>query len=192
MATDSHTTTMKPAPGALRLVQAFINTRDLESGEDELADVEGLRTWLKRHDLVEEGEGIDEADLRRALEAREGLRALTLANGGEPLEESVIDSLNRIADRGRLVLRFTEDGQSMLTPAVGGADAALARILAVVTTAMSEGTWARLKACSTDTCQWAFYDHSKNRAGKWCTMDVCGNRAKAQAYRERRRGGRQS
>ncbi|MGH2778535.1 MAG: CGNR zinc finger domain-containing protein, partial [Actinomycetota bacterium] len=31
----------------------------------------------------------------------------------------------------------------------------------------------------------AFYDHSKNRSGKWCTMRVCGNRAKTRAYRER-------
>jgi predicted RNA-binding Zn ribbon-like protein len=50
---------------------------------------------------------------------------------------------------------------------------------------MSEGTWSRLKACLADTCQWAFYDQSKNRSAHWCSMAVCGNRAKARAYRNR-------
>jgi len=49
-----------------------------------------------------------------------------------------------------------------------------------------EGTWPRLKACANDTCQWAFYDISKNRSGRWCTMDACGNLMKARAYRRRR------
>jgi predicted RNA-binding Zn ribbon-like protein len=34
---------------------------------------------------------------------------------------------------------------------------------------------------------WAFYDRSKNRSGHWCSMRVCGNRAKARQFRERRR-----
>jgi predicted RNA-binding Zn ribbon-like protein len=46
-----------------------------------------------------------------------------------------------------------------------------------------------MKACALhDSCEWAFYDWSKNRSGTWCDMAVCGNRAKARAYRERRRG----
>jgi predicted RNA-binding Zn ribbon-like protein len=49
------------------------------------------------------------------------------------------------------------------------------------------GTWERLKVCRDDECRWAFYDHSKNARGAWCTMRVCGNRAKARAYRERQR-----
>jgi predicted RNA-binding Zn ribbon-like protein len=54
---------------------------------------------------------------------------------------------------------------------------------------MANGTWERLKACALhDTCEWAFYDWSKNRSGTWCDMKVCGNRSKARAYRERKRG----
>jgi predicted RNA-binding Zn ribbon-like protein len=52
---------------------------------------------------------------------------------------------------------------------------------------MAGETWDRLKACRLDDCQWVFYDHSKNRSRTWCSMRVCGNRAKARAYRERRR-----
>ena len=52
---------------------------------------------------------------------------------------------------------------------------------------MENDTWPRLKACRDDTCQWAFYDHSKNRSGHWCSMEVCGSRHKARQYRERRK-----
>src|SRR3712207_8580100 len=41
----------------------------------------------------------------------------------------------------------------------------------------------RLKACPWDSCQWAFYDQSRNRSGVWCNMAVCGNRAKVAAHR---------
>ncbi len=50
---------------------------------------------------------------------------------------------------------------------------------------MVDGTWSRLKACR--QCEWAFYDWSKNRSGRWCAMSVCGNRTKVRAYRARRR-----
>jgi predicted RNA-binding Zn ribbon-like protein len=51
---------------------------------------------------------------------------------------------------------------------------------------MGDGTWRRLKACSAETCQWAFYDGSRNRSGVWCTMQTCGNRAKARSFRQRK------
>ena len=75
----------------------------------------------------------------------------------------------------------------MLGPAHGGLDGALARLLAIIDNASCDGTWERLKVCAEQTCRYAFYDHSRNRSGSWCSMAVCGNRAKARSYRERRR-----
>jgi predicted RNA-binding Zn ribbon-like protein len=46
-----------------------------------------------------------------------------------------------------------------------------------------------MKACREHTCEWAFYDHTKNHSGTWCTMQVCGNRTKARSYRKRRARG---
>jgi len=51
-----------------------------------------------------------------------------------------------------------------------------------------DGTWARVKACVADDCQWAFYDSSRNRSGRWCDMAVCGNREKVRTYRSRQSG----
>jgi len=60
-------------------------------------------------------------------------------------------------------------------------------LLAAVADSQAAGSWERIKACAAEDCQWAFYDHSRNRSRAWCTMEVCGNRAKTRAYRARRR-----
>ncbi|WP_221891064.1 CGNR zinc finger domain-containing protein [Microbispora sp. KK1-11] len=49
--------------------------------------------------------------------------------------------------------------------------------------ALADGTWARLKVCVNDDCQWAFYDNSRSRTGRWCSMRLCGNRAKQARWR---------
>jgi predicted RNA-binding Zn ribbon-like protein len=82
-------------------------------------------------------------------------------------------------------MRFDDSGVATLEPAAAGVDGALGRLLAIVAAAQADGSWERLKACPWDTCRWAFYDHSKNRSGRWCSMEVCGNRAKVAAYRKR-------
>ena len=60
-----------PAPGALELVQALVNTVDLESGADALDTAEGRARF-----------GLAEADLAGARELRESLRAVLLAHAG--------------------------------------------------------------------------------------------------------------
>jgi predicted RNA-binding Zn ribbon-like protein len=62
----------------------------------------------------------------------------------------------------------------------------VARLLAVIARADAEGSWERMKICPADDCLWAFYDFSRNHSRTWCDMSVCGNRAKARTYRERR------
>jgi predicted RNA-binding Zn ribbon-like protein len=50
---------------------------------------------------------------------------------------------------------------------------------------MAADTWRRLKVCASDRCRRAFYDRSRARSGKWCSMRACGNRAKQRAWRGR-------
>jgi len=85
-----------------------------------------------------------------------------------------------------LTARFGADGMISLEPDESGIRQALAEILTIVFAALHEGIWYRLKACADNTCQFAFYDHSKNHSGHWCTMADCGNRAKVRSYRARR------
>ena len=174
------------APGELELVRRFVNTRDIEAGSDELDSPDSLLGWFASMALLDEdGASADEKDLERALALREGIRALLLANHGEEVEPARISALNRAAGKVCLGVRFDDEGNPMLKPESSGVSGALGRILAAMVRAKEEGIWGRLKICTNDACQWAFYDHSKNRSGKWCEMGVCGNRMKARAFRQR-------
>jgi predicted RNA-binding Zn ribbon-like protein len=174
------------APGDLELVRAFVNTIDIEQGAERLSSAAALAGWLADNGLVRGGVNATRADLVRAIELREALRALLLSHNGEPLPAAATDTLDHIAHRSGVALRFDERGGATLEPDAGGVDGALGRLLAIVHDAIADGNWSRLKACRAHTCEWAFYDHTKNRSGAWCNMGVCGNRAKARAYRERR------
>ena len=166
------------APGRLEAVRRFVNSVDLENDTDELSSPEALATWLDRHELGPVG-AAGAADLDRAIELREALRGLLLGRRG------AAPAIDAAARRARLEVRFDADGTASLLPAADGVDAALGRVIAIVAEAQADGSWTRMKACPWDTCGWAFYDHSKNRSGVWCDMAVCGNRAKARAYRQR-------
>jgi predicted RNA-binding Zn ribbon-like protein len=173
----------EPAPGSLRVVQAFVNTVDREHGPDLFDDAAGLEEWLERHLLPAR---IGPGDLEAAREVREALRALLLANNGEPHDPGAQAVLERAARRARLEPAFPPDGAA-LVPHATGLDAALGRILAAAFAAMLDGSWQRLKACPREVCGWAFYDRSTNASATWCSMRVCGGRVKAGAYYRRRR-----
>jgi predicted RNA-binding Zn ribbon-like protein len=173
----------EPAPGSLRIVQAFVNTVDREHGPDLFDDGAGFAEWLERNVLPSDGaaDGVTEA-----REVREALRSLLLANNGEPHDPAAGAVLERAARRAQLEPTFTPDGAA-LVPRATGVNAAIGRILAAAFASMVDGSWTRLKACRGELCGWAFYDRSTNASATWCSMSVCGGRAKAGAYYRRRR-----
>lgn len=163
-----------------------MNTADIESAVDALSDPAALRAWLIGHELIGGDDRCTSADLQRAIAVREALRALLLGHAGEEAGDDAHDVLDGAAQRARFTVRF-EDDHAHLEPTAAGVDGALGRLLAIVTASMADGTWARLKACRSDSCQWAFYDHSRNGSGAWCDMAICGSREKMRTYRRRRR-----
>ena len=187
METDTLPSHRRPAPGELELVRSLVNTWDLEDGTDELDSPDRLRAWLAERRLLGRGARVTPAGVERVQRLREALRKLLLANNGETLDPGAVRDVNALSERAPLALRFAPDGSAALEAVPGDVDGAVARLLGVVARSMAEGTWGRLKACPWGTCQWAFYDNSKNASRTWCDMAVCGNRAKARAYRERHR-----
>jgi predicted RNA-binding Zn ribbon-like protein len=178
----------KLAPEGLALVQRFVNSLDVESGDEELHSPAALLAWLAERGLTRPGGDATPAELERALAVREGLRAVLEGhNGVEPPEEA-LSALEEAAGHASLRATFRGDVPA-LEPVCGGVDAGLAQLMAIVTSAAADGSWQRLKACADDGCRWAFYDHSRNRSGRWCSMATCGNQQKARAYRERSRSG---
>lgn len=164
----------------------FVNTVDLEDGEERLAAPEDLAAWMTEHG-IEPHPPPGDADLVRAIRFREALRALLLANNGRPLPEGATAELEAAAERGSVRLEVDAGGEVFVRSAGGGVDGLLTRILEIAARAQVEGTWPRLKACSAETCAWAFYDQSRNSSRTWCSMGVCGNREKTRRYRSRRR-----
>ncbi|MDR7275054.1 CGNR zinc finger domain-containing protein [Catenuloplanes atrovinosus] len=155
----------------LALVESFLNTVDertfrrhgtAHAGGERLTSQTALDAWLADQGLPP-GARLDAAlRLRGAL--RDSLR------GGDP---GLIEfPLHLTAAEGGLRLR-------------AAGDTALDRIVEAVARAVVTGAWARMKLCAAPDCRWAFHDTSKSGAGRWCSMNVCGNRAKTRAYRAR-------
>jgi len=174
------------APGALALVQAFVNTADLAGGHDELTDQAQLVAWLVARGLIESDAAVDETVVRRVIEVREAIRALLVGNAGGTIGPEATAILSRAATAARLTIAFDDAQHASLVPMSGGIDEALGHLLAIVYAAMVDGSWVRLKACRAESCRWTFYDASKNRSGIWCSMAICGNRQKTRTYRARR------
>jgi predicted RNA-binding Zn ribbon-like protein len=175
----------KPAPNDLAVIEAFVNTFDLEDGEETLSIPAELSDWLAGHRLAEPGEAFSHADLAGAIAFREALRALLLANNEGELDPAAPATLTAAAERARLTVAIDAQGHARVEPRATGIDRVSGRLLAIVARAQADGTWERLKACPWHTCHVAFYDHSRNHSRTWCSMAVCGNRAKARTYRHR-------
>jgi predicted RNA-binding Zn ribbon-like protein len=192
-----------PAPSELAVVQAFINSffdLEVDRGADLLATPDRLARWLAARGLIPAGTRLRARDRTRAVTVREGLRGLAAANNdawegisadelvlaGEADPATSLQDLNRAAAGACVGVRLDADGPRFI-PNGTGLDRALGVLLAITATAMLDGTWHRLKACPGHDCGWAFYDHSRNQTGRWCSMSVCGGRAKARAHYHRRR-----
>jgi len=165
----------------------LVNTVDREHGPDLFDDVAGLTDWLAARGLLDPGAAPEPADLEPARVLREALRSLMHANNGAPEDPEARAALDAAAAAAELRPTFPGEGPE-LVPGRGGVEGALGRVVAATFAAMLDGSWARMKACPNDVCGWAFYDRSSNASATWCSMSVCGGRAKAGAYYRRRRG----
>jgi predicted RNA-binding Zn ribbon-like protein len=174
------------APGELELVRSFVNTLNVETGTDRLGTPDEAATWLadRGHEVTGP---VRARDLRLLVGLREAIRDLVTDRGPDGLAAAA--EIDRIAARHPLSLRLGSPARVPLAPTGEGIDAFVGHVLAIIAASVIDGRWDRLKACPNDRCRWLFYDHSKNRSRTWCSMDVCGSRAKMQAYRRRRRSG---
>jgi predicted RNA-binding Zn ribbon-like protein len=64
----------------------------------------------------------------------------------------------------------------------GGLDWLLAAVARSGAEIIAEGARARLRLCANPNCGLFFYDNSRTRRRRWCSMAVCGNRSKVAAF----------
>jgi predicted RNA-binding Zn ribbon-like protein len=176
--------TPSEAPGDLDLVRRFVNTLDIETGDDDLGTPAEARAWLG-------SEGwratVGEREHEELRSVREAIRDLVSLRGTDA-DGDAVAAFDAIARRHPLVLKLSSP--AVLAPgSERGVDGFVGRLLATVAAAEIDGSWDRMKACANHGCRWLFYDHSRNRSRTWCSMDICGSQAKMRAYRDRRRAG---
>jgi predicted RNA-binding Zn ribbon-like protein len=132
--------------------------------------------------------------LRKAQRLQESLReAFTALIHKEALSRDWIEPINE-------VLRITEGHDELLqqngkwglefVAREGGLDWLLAAIARSAAELIAEGPSARLRVCSNPSCGLFFYDNSRTRRRRWCSMSLCGNRHKVAAFSRRHSAGR--
>ena len=178
---------------------------------DWIDDGEGLLAWLDQAQLVPRAtlDGIRDRAMPGELnkvaaqvrDLREWFRSFVRQNKGRPLTAAVLrelDPLNHLLERDemyeRLVARHDgvarQDGEdsrlaleslrrwrspeSLLQP--------IGEVLAIL---LTKEDFSHIKACEGPACTLLFADHTRGHTRRWCSMDICGNRAKQAAHRNR-------
>ena len=181
------------APGDLELLRSFLSLHEHPPGSTRTLPPtrRSARWWLQRNGLVEDSDPpVSDEDADRALALLEALRA-RLHSGDEPDARAragarlLDDVADDVATSAGLRLRFSTSAASIEATS-GGALGAMARLLGIAFIAEVDGSWPRLKECGDSECRSVFFDRSRNQSGRWCSMQTCGNRNKARAWRERR------
>jgi predicted RNA-binding Zn ribbon-like protein len=135
----------------------FLNTLDVETGEDALETARSYRDWANEH-------GVVPGDLDEARRVRDALRELVAGDA------CVLPEVN---------LRTVATGNGVVLVGETVAESAVA----IATTLSIQGKLSRVKLCPCEDCRFAFFDRSRNASKTWCDMAVCGNRVKARTFR---------
>jgi predicted RNA-binding Zn ribbon-like protein len=107
--------------------------------------------------------------------------ALALLNG---YIQRAAQHLSLTPANGGLVWRYDSHGDSP-----GGFETLLWPIVRSAAELLASDNLPFVRACSSKTCQWFFLDTSKNHRRRWCSMKLCGNRAKVRKFYARQREG---
>ncbi|MBB5081769.1 CGNR zinc finger domain-containing protein [Nonomuraea endophytica] len=179
------------APGALEVVRRFVDTHDIYNSHDVLSDVEAAVAWLTAEGLMGKGRPMAARDLSALRDLRGALREMAAANTrGEQPPRAVVDAFNDLTASHAASVRLDVSHGSMVAsvqPREDGAGGVVAALAAAVHEAVLTQTWTRLKSCDNPECRWLFYDESRNRTARWCSMRGCGSIVKARRYRDRQR-----
>ncbi len=173
----------------------FVNTRRERWRRDyeTLHDSDLVVEWMVATKLLDAPMPAPPALVREARELREAINAAVVAVvEGTPVDPAAVtvidDWLVHAGARPQLVLG--PDGRPALAEraAADSPRRALGMIaLDAATMLGSEKERARVRICGADDCSARFYDRSPAGGRRWCSMERCGNVAKARRHRERAR-----
>lgn len=137
--------------------------------------------------------GAAAAAFGRALDLREALyRLFSAAAAGRPPAAGDLALVNAALPealaRLRLEPRGSGFGWAWEEKAAEPLDAPLWPVLRSAAELLTSEELPRVRECAATSCTWLFVDRSRNRSRRWCSMETCGNRAKAHRHYRRRSG----
>jgi predicted RNA-binding Zn ribbon-like protein len=183
----------------------FLNSTARGGEVEWLACGEDLLAWLEQAGLVptevvaelEAGAVPGELDAvaARARGLREWFRGFVVAHKGRALPA---DALPQLAPLNQVLGRDEAFGQIVVRGEPGvpelvwreqrrwrSPDALLLPIAQAIAELVCSDDFSRVKACGGHGCTLVFMDRTRGNARRWCSMAVCGNRAKQAAHRTR-------
>src|SRR5262245_8092356 len=182
----------------------FVNTEPVRNGErvdllrgfgDRVAwlqAVSGLPADAARQAARWEGKAEGQAVWREALALRAALRegAERLADG-KALGERTVAAVNRVLASRAMSRELIREGRRWVSRARPVSTAPGHLLIPIVESAawlLEHGAPSLVRRCEGSSCVLLFYDTTRNRSRRWCSMEGCGSRAKAAAYYRRSRG----
>ncbi|HYL99401.1 MAG TPA: ABATE domain-containing protein [Blastocatellia bacterium] len=186
----------------------FINTVDWRTGpnpEEYLTSYLDLLQWSESIGAIGKRSarrlarksGADPAGsaaaLARAVRFRESLYAITLAvSSGKPAPNTSLQEFNRIFADLTSCAGIGPVDSALKWVWGGDADDLDIPLWPVAVSAFDlliSGDAQRVRQCGDASCGWLFVDKSKSHRRQWCSMRVCGNRAKARRHYEKTKAG---
>jgi predicted RNA-binding Zn ribbon-like protein len=181
----------------------FVNTEPLRDGEpvDLLPGFGDLVVWLRvaaglpadeaRRAARWEGKAEGQAVLREALALRAALRegAGRLAEG-KAVGDRTLAAINRVLASRPAYRELIREGKRWVSrerPVSTAPEHLLVPIAESAAWLLEHGDPWLVRRCEGSSCVLHFYDTTRNRSRRWCSMEGCGSRAKAAAYYRRTR-----
>jgi predicted RNA-binding Zn ribbon-like protein len=178
---------------------------------DWLEDGEALLSWLQQVGLVpaaalermrsQFSAGELNKVARRARNLREWFRGFVHEHKGRPLRRDALkqlEPLNRLLERDDSFFQIASstgrDGNALELRAVRlwrSPEALLFPIAETIAHFVCSEDFTYVKACEGPPCTLLFADHTRSRGRRWCSMAICGNRAKQAAHRHRLKADRE-
>jgi len=185
----------------------FVNTSDWHASSqpvESLCEYADLAAWCLQVGLISPTEAQElvyrarempenaEIMLKRAIALRETIyRIITAYVNSKPADTSDLDLLNAEIASAAICWKLRPDPDGFTWEWDTGTDNLAAMLGPLARSAaelLTSPELYRVGICADqDGCGFAFFDTSRNRSRRWCSMEDCGNRAKAQRHYQRQK-----
>ena len=182
----------------------FVNTEPVLAGQrvDLLGGFPDLARWLREAGVLSadaarlavarwDGSAEGKRVLREALRLRSALRAgAERLAAGKPVGDEMVEAINRVLAYRPAYPRLVRAGKrytSRLEPVSTSPLHLLVPVAESAAWLLEHGEPSMVRRCEGPRCVLLFYDTTRNKSRRWCSMEECGSRAKAVAYYRRNR-----